>query len=107
MPDPSASSLSQIPETVESEAPEKLADGFRFTEGPVWLPEGRLAFSDIPADKQYVWRPDGTCEVFREPSGNSNGLTLDRQGRLIACEHGNRRLARYAVVEGERFPDRG
>lgn len=79
---------------VESGDPELLATGFQFTEGPVWLPDGYLLFSDIPADRIYKWVPDGDVTVWREPSGNSNGLTLDRQGRLIACEHGNRRVSR-------------
>ena len=73
-----------------------VATGFKFTEGPVWHPDGYLLFSDIPANRIYMVDPDGRskAEVFREPSGNSNGLTLDRQGRLVACEHGNRRVTR-------------
>jgi len=67
-----------------------VADGFEFTEGPVWLPTGELLFSDIPADT--IYRSDKS--VFRQPSGKSNGLTLDREGRLIACEHWNRRVTR-------------
>ncbi|NLC56668.1 MAG: SMP-30/gluconolactonase/LRE family protein [Armatimonadetes bacterium] len=74
--------------------PERLATGFQFTEGPVWSEEGYLLFSDIPPGRIYRWTPDGKCVVFREPSGNSNGLAFDRQGRLLACEHGNRRLSR-------------
>lgn len=79
--------------------PEKLAGGFEFTEGPVWVEaEGALLFSDIPADTIYRWSPEpgptGQISVHRRPSGNSNGLTLDAQGRLIACEHGNRRVSR-------------
>lgn len=84
----------QLRSLVESGDPELLATGFQFTEGPVWLPDGYLLFSDIPADRIYKWVPDGDVTVWREPSGNSNGLTLDRQGRLIACEHGNRRVSR-------------
>jgi len=79
---------------IEPGDPEQLATGFQFTEGPVWMPGGYLLFSDIPANRIYKWTPDGQVEVWREPSGNSNGLTLDRQGRLIACEHGNRRVSR-------------
>lgn len=77
-----------------SEQLERIATGFQFTEGPVWHPDGYLLFSDIPADRIYKWTPPDKLEVFRQPSGNSNGLTLDRQGRLIACEHGNRRVSR-------------
>jgi gluconolactonase len=74
--------------------PERLATGFQFTEGPLWLPQGLLLFSDIPGDRIYSWAPQEGVQVWREPSGNSNGLTLDEQGRLLACEHGNRRVSR-------------
>ena len=74
--------------------PEQLVSGFQFTEGPVWLPDGTLLFSDIPANRIYRWTPGAAqAEVYREPSGHSNGLTLDREGRLIACEH-DRRVSR-------------
>jgi gluconolactonase len=79
---------------IESGDPERITSGFQFTEGPVWHRDGYLLFSDIPASRIYKWSPDGSLEVWREPSGNANGLTLDRQGRLIACEHGNRRVSR-------------
>ena len=72
--------------------PERIATGFQFTEGPVWH-DGVLRFSDIPAGIIYAWRPDGTLSRWRSPSGNSNGLTLNRQGLLVACEHGNRRVS--------------
>lgn len=72
----------------------KLAGDFKFTEGPLWLAgEEALLFSDIPANRIVRFK-EGKSETFREPSGNSNGLTLDKQGRLIACEHGNRRVSR-------------
>ncbi len=73
---------------------EEIHSGFQFTEGPVWHPDGYLLFSDIPANTIYRWSPEDSISVFRKPSGNSNGLTYDRQGRLIACEHGNRRVSR-------------
>lgn len=79
---------------VESGDPEVLATGFQFTEGPIWMPDGGLLFSDIPANCIHRWTPEAGVEVWREPSGNSNGLTLDTQNRLIACEHGNRRVSR-------------
>lgn len=69
---------------------ETVAEGFLFTEGPIWLPTDALAFSDIPADT--VYRADKS--VVRKPSGKSNGLTLDGEGRLVSCEHGNRRVTR-------------
>jgi gluconolactonase len=74
-------------------AAERLAGGFQFTEGPLWMPQGMLVFSDIPGDTIYSLK-DGRAEVFRRPSGNSNGLALDGEGRLIACEHGTRRVSR-------------
>lgn len=67
-----------------------IATGFQFTEGPVWQADGTLLFSDIPANRIYT----GDKVVFREPSGQSNGLTLDREGRLIAAEHETRRVTR-------------
>ena len=76
-------------------AAERLATGFWFTEGPVWDgARGRLLFSDIPGDVITAWTPGGGVASFRAPSGKSNGLTLDREGRLIACEHANRRVSR-------------
>ena len=85
---------------------EKLAEGFLFTEGPLWLPEGALLFSDPNANRIYKWSPKSGLSVYRERSGyegadvalytqpGSNGLTLDPSGRLVICEHGNRRIAR-------------
>jgi gluconolactonase len=74
----------------------RLCTGFGFTEGPVWVPSGNaLLFSDIPGNRIHRWRP-GTdvAEVYREPSGWSNGLTLDSAGNVLACEHGGRRVSR-------------
>jgi gluconolactonase len=79
---------------VEAGDPERLATGFEFTEGPVWIEAGYLLFSDIPASRIYKWTPDGAVAVWREPTGESNGLTLDRENRLVACEHKNRRVSR-------------
>jgi sugar lactone lactonase YvrE len=73
---------------------EKVAEGFKFTEGPVWHPDGFLLFSDIPANTIYKWQPEQKTEIFRQPSGNANGNTLDRSQRLISAEHGNRRISR-------------
>ncbi len=81
-------------------AVEWVATGFVFTEGPVWHPDGFLLFSDIPADRIYKLPPHGKVTVFREPSSHSNGLTLDRQGRLLACEHGNRCVSVAAIHQG-------
>jgi sugar lactone lactonase YvrE len=73
---------------------EKVAGGFKFTEGPIWHPDGFLLFSDIPANTIYKWQPKQKTEIFRQPSGNANGNTLDRSQRLISAEHGNRRVSR-------------
>ena len=75
-----------------------IATALQFTEGPVWIDssaghQGYLLFSDIPADIIYRWSAGDTLSVWRKPSGNSNGLILDASGRLITCEHGNRRIA--------------
>ncbi len=73
---------------------EKIAGDFKFTEGPLWVAvKGELLFSDIPANRIVRFKA-GKCETFRTPSNNSNGLTLDKQGRLIACEHGSRSVTR-------------
>lgn len=75
---------------------EEVASGFGFTEGPVWCGD-YLLFSDIPNNRIVRWRmlsvgPEVT--TFRSPSGNSNGLTLDKSRRLVTCEHSTRRLTR-------------
>lgn len=74
---------------------ERLATGFVFTEGPVWDARGDfLLFSDIPEDRILKWSARDGVSDFRVPSGKSNGLTRDGRGRLIACEHANRRVSR-------------
>lgn len=70
-----------------------VASGFQFTEGPLWHPDGYLVFSDIPADTIYRLESDHTCSPWRRPSGHANGLTCTPDGRLVACEHGNRRVS--------------
>ena len=72
---------------------EKIAGGFKFTEGPVWHPEGFLLFSDLPANTIYQWQPNQKTEIFRQPSGKANGNALDNSGRLVTAEHENRRLS--------------
>jgi len=75
---------------------ERLATGFRWCEGPVWFGDQRvLIWSDVPGNVQYRWHEvTGKTSVFREPSNNGNGLTRDRQGRLLTCEHLQRRVVR-------------
>lgn len=71
---------------------EKLAGGFRFTEGPACDAEGNVFFSDIPNDRIHKWSVDGKLSTFRENSGGANGLYFDKKGNLIACEGKSRRL---------------
>jgi gluconolactonase len=83
---------------------EVLASGFVWTEGPIWIKsEAFLLFSDVPQNTIYKWTDKEGVTPFLKPSGytgvgpysdepGSNGLTIDRQGRLIACEHGDRRV---------------
>ncbi len=77
-------------------AVERLATGFRWCEGPAWFGDGRyLLWSDIPNDRVMKWEEEsGAVSVFRKPSNNANGNTRDRQGRLVTCEHGGRRVTR-------------
>ena len=88
---------------------EILAEGYEWSEGPVWVPEeagrGFLLFSDVPQNTIHRWHPDEGASPWLHPSGftgegepgrepGSNGLTLDGDGRLVLCQHGDRRLAR-------------
>src|ERR1700691_3176258 len=75
---------------------ERLYTGCRWSEGPVWFGDGRfLLWSDIPNNRILKWEEEtGAVSVFRKPSNNSNGNTRDRQGRLVTCEHGVRRVTR-------------
>ena len=75
---------------------EQLATGFYWAEGPVWFGDGRfLLFSDIPNNRILRWDDcSGALSEFRKPSNHANGLARDRQGRLLACEHGTRCVTR-------------
>jgi gluconolactonase len=75
---------------------EKLYEGCRWAEGPAYVSAGRyLVWSDVPNDRMMRYdETSNTVSVFRSPSGYSNGNTVDRQGRLVTCEHGNRRVTR-------------
>lgn len=90
--------LSKLLRSVEEE---QLCTGFTFTEGPLWIVDDEcLLFTDIPNNRIHRWRPGASeAEVYREPSGNANGLTLDLENRLLACEHSGRRVSR-AVYGG-------
>jgi gluconolactonase len=75
---------------------ERLHDGCRWAEGPVYFPAARsLVWSDIPNDRMLRWdETTGAVGVFRHPAGYSNGNSRDRQGRLLTCEQGPRRVTR-------------
>jgi gluconolactonase len=85
---------------------EKLAEGFDWSEGPVWIRDGSyLLFSDVPTNTVYKWKEGDGVKPFLKPSGytgskprggepGSNGLTVDSEGRLVLCQHGDRRVSR-------------
>ncbi len=88
---------------------EKLAAGFTFTEGPLWRPQGALWFSDVIGNVVRQWSPDGAVFEILRPGGydgNSlpaggfngpNGMTADRDGAVVLCQHGNRRIVRITA----------
>ncbi|MCG5481539.1 MAG: SMP-30/gluconolactonase/LRE family protein [Ensifer alkalisoli] len=77
---------------------EELYSGCRWAEGPVWFSDAnQLVWSDIPNERMLRWTPEGGVSVFRQPSNFANGHTRDRQGRLISCEHGTRRVTRTEI----------
>src|SRR5262252_1206993 len=75
---------------------EKLWTGCRWAEGPAYFPAGRyLVWSDIPNNRMLRFdETDGSVSVFRQPSNNTNGHTVDREGRLVSCEHQGRCVSR-------------
>jgi gluconolactonase len=91
---------------------EVLASGFDWAEGPVWHKEGKyLLFSDVPKNTVYKWEEKNGLSVFLQPSGytglgaysderGSNGLIIDNKGRLISCEHGDRRISALQLSGG-------
>ncbi len=93
---------------------EQLGEGFHWAEGPIWVPaQEALLFSDVPENRIYRWKEGEGVRAFLEPSGftgtvyngrerGSNGLTLDGNGRLVLCQHGDRRVARLAG-DGKNF----
>jgi len=88
------------------ELPEVIAEGFEWAEGPLWLPEQEiLLFSDIPQNSVFQWSEKNGLKLYLKPAGytgklprggetGSNGLLLDNEGRLVLCQHGDRRIAR-------------
>ena len=97
-PDPAVEILDSRFEScvLKMSAVERLYTGCRWSEGPVWFGDGRyLLWSDIPNCRMLRWDEEtGTVSVFRRPSDYANGNTRDRQGRLVSCEHGTRRVTR-------------
>src|ERR1700726_2608064 len=97
-PDPAIQALDPRFEKywIKLSAVERLATGLRWAEGPVWFGDGRyLLCSDIPNQRILKWEEEtGAVSVYRKPSNNANGNTRDRQGRLVTCEHGGRRITR-------------
>jgi gluconolactonase len=103
---------------------ERIVDGMGWTEGPVWNGRrGELLFSDVPGNAVHRWRPGQGASLFLKPSGytgatpfpgkepGSNGLAFDGAGRLVLCEHGDRRIARLEsdgrkTTLVERYQDR-
>jgi gluconolactonase len=92
---------------------EKLHTGMRWAEGPVYFADQRcLIFSDIPSNRLLRWDEEsGNITIFRAPSNFSNGNTRDRQGRLVTCEHRERRVTRTELsgeitVIADRYQDR-
>lgn len=91
---------------------EVLASGFDWSEGPVWVKDSSfLLFSDVPKNKIYKWAEKSGLSVFLEPSGytgrgvysdepGSNGLIIDSKGRLVSCEHGDRRISAVSLKVG-------
>ena len=94
------SAQAQYPELVDAEL-ELVADGFQFVEGPVWKDGTGLLFSDIPANTVYLWTEEDGTSIYLQPSGNSNGLAFDAEGRLLLAQHGNRRIARIEEDDTE------
>jgi len=90
--------------------PEILAEGFEWSEGPLWLPkQGKVIFSDIPNNSIFEWSEQEGLKLYLKPSGytdtiarggetGSNGLLLDQAGKLVLCQHGDRRMARMTAL---------
>jgi gluconolactonase len=107
---PSAGSVVRLDPALDAIVPqnatiEKIADGFKFIEGPLWFPEGHLWFSDVVGNVVRQWSPSGVTEILRPggadkpnaPEGSyigPNGMIADRDRAVLLCQHGNRRIAR-------------
>ncbi len=90
---------------------ERVATGFKWTEGPIWIPAGYLLFAEIPSNSIRKWTPGGGVSIFMQPSGykgeapyggpepGSNGMTLDSQGRLTVAGHAQRDVWRLESLD--------
>jgi gluconolactonase len=85
---------------VESEHVERVADGFQFTEGPLWLPDGSLLFQDIKAERTYRLDSGRSVHLVRERTGAANGQTFGLGGSIVFCEQNGRRLSRFDLGMG-------
>ena len=83
-----------LAQVIRNPVVEKIAEGFSFVEGPLWIDELGLLFSDIPENRIYLYSTDSVVSIYLDPSGNSNGLALDHERKLLLAQHGNRQLAR-------------
>ena len=90
-----------LSDLLASDAVETLADGFAFTEGPLWLPDGTLLFQDQKASRTYKLGPDGVARLLREQTRGANGQTFAADGRIIFCEQDGRRVSRMKTDGSE------
>ena len=88
-------------ELIDADAPlERLVGGFGFIEGPLWLPDGHLLFTDIPGNAIMRWSEADGSHVWRQPSGHANGLGLTAGGDVVACEHDRSVIVRLDAAGG-------
>lgn len=111
---PNAGTVERLDEKLNALVPaaavvEKVAGGFQFTEGPLWFPGGYLWFSDVMGNVVRQWSPDGTVTEILRPGGydgtdapagafiGPNGMIADKDGAVLLCQHGNRRIVRIST----------
>jgi gluconolactonase len=89
---------------IKSELVERLAEGFQFTEGPLWQPDGSLLIQDIKAERTYRLATDRAVQVVRERTGAANGQTYGAGGSIVFCEQTGRRISRLFPSDGRVEP---
>jgi gluconolactonase len=89
---------------IESELVERLAEGFQFTEGPLWQPDGSLLIQDIKAERTYRLATDRAVQVVRERTAAANGQTYGAGGSIVFCEQTGRRISRLFPSDGRVEP---